>query len=61
MLHTIKSGDYVNIEIDVLAKYVEKLLNFYSYVKNTKTNDIFDPKFTKHLKIAIGEPTIMKH
>ena len=36
MLHTIKSGDYVNIEIDVLAKYVEKLLNFYSYVKNTK-------------------------
>lgn len=26
MLHTIKLGDYVNIEVDILAKYVEKLL-----------------------------------
>jgi len=25
-LHTIKLGDYVNIEVDILAKYVEKLL-----------------------------------
>ena len=26
MLHTIKVGDVVNVEIDILAKYVEKLL-----------------------------------
>ncbi|MBI2617000.1 riboflavin synthase [Candidatus Gottesmanbacteria bacterium] len=26
MLHTIKAGDAVNVEIDILAKYVEKLL-----------------------------------
>jgi len=27
MLHTIKLGDYVNIEVDILAKYLEKLIN----------------------------------
>ena len=26
MLHTIKSGDYVNIEVDILTKYLEKLI-----------------------------------
>ena len=26
MLHTIKTGDVVNVEVDILAKYVEKLL-----------------------------------
>jgi len=26
MLQTIKLGDYVNVEVDILAKYVEKLL-----------------------------------
>lgn len=26
MLHTIKSGDFVNIEVDILAKYLERLL-----------------------------------
>ncbi len=26
MLHKIKDGDYVNIEVDILAKYLEKLL-----------------------------------
>lgn len=26
MLHTIKLGDYVNIEVDILAKYLEKLM-----------------------------------
>ena len=26
MLHTIKSGNYVNIEVDILAKYLEKLI-----------------------------------
>lgn len=26
MLHTIKVGDFVNVEVDILAKYVEKLL-----------------------------------
>lgn len=26
MLHTIKLGDYANIEVDILAKYVEKLM-----------------------------------
>jgi len=26
MLHTIKLGDYVNIEVDILAKYLEKLI-----------------------------------
>jgi len=26
MLRTIKAGDYVNIEVDVLAKYIEKLI-----------------------------------
>ncbi len=26
-LHIIKVGDFVNIEVDILAKYVEKLLN----------------------------------
>ncbi|MBI3109786.1 riboflavin synthase [Candidatus Daviesbacteria bacterium] len=26
MLHTIKTGDFINIEVDVLAKYVENLL-----------------------------------
>ncbi len=26
MLHTIKAGDVVNVEVDILAKYVEKLL-----------------------------------
>ncbi|OGG20721.1 riboflavin synthase subunit alpha [Candidatus Gottesmanbacteria bacterium RIFCSPHIGHO2_02_FULL_40_13] len=26
MLYTIKSGDYVNIEVDILAKYLEKLI-----------------------------------
>lgn len=26
MFHTIKSGDYVNIEVDILAKYLEKLI-----------------------------------
>lgn len=26
MLHTIKLGNYVNIEVDILAKYAEKLL-----------------------------------
>lgn len=26
MLNTIKTGDYVNIEVDILAKYVEKLI-----------------------------------
>lgn len=25
MLHTIKTGDFVNIEVDILAKYVERL------------------------------------
>lgn len=25
MLHTIKSGDYTNIEVDILAKYLERL------------------------------------
>lgn len=27
MLHTLKLGDFVNIEVDILAKYVERLLN----------------------------------
>ncbi len=27
MLHTVKKGDSVNIEVDVLAKYLEKLVN----------------------------------
>ncbi len=26
MLHTIKSGDHVNVEVDILAKYLEKLI-----------------------------------
>lgn len=26
MLHSIKIGDYVNIEVDILAKYVERLM-----------------------------------
>lgn len=26
MLHTIKPGDFVNIEVDILAKYLEKLI-----------------------------------
>lgn len=26
MLHTVKLGDYANIEVDILAKYVEKLM-----------------------------------
>lgn len=26
MLHTIKTGDYFNIEVDILAKYLEKLI-----------------------------------
>ncbi len=26
MLHTIKVGDFVNIEVDILAKYLEKLI-----------------------------------
>lgn len=26
MLHTIKTGDFLNVEVDVLAKYIEKLL-----------------------------------
>lgn len=26
MLHTIKTGDFVNIEVDILAKYIERLL-----------------------------------
>lgn len=26
VLHTIKVGDFVNVEVDILAKYVEKLL-----------------------------------
>lgn len=26
MLHTVKVGDFVNVEVDILAKYVEKLL-----------------------------------
>jgi len=26
MLHTVKKGDFVNIEVDVLAKYVERLI-----------------------------------
>jgi len=26
MLHTIKVGDFVNVEVDILAKYIEKLL-----------------------------------
>ncbi|MBI5614555.1 riboflavin synthase [Candidatus Gottesmanbacteria bacterium] len=29
MLHTINAGDAVNIEVDVLAKYVEKLISPY--------------------------------
>lgn len=27
MLHTIKSGDYVNIEVDILAKYLGRILS----------------------------------
>lgn len=27
MLNTIKTGDYVNIEVDILGKYIERLLN----------------------------------
>lgn len=30
MLHTAKSGTHVNIEVDVLAKYVEKMVRSYS-------------------------------
>lgn len=27
MLHTLNPGDFVNIEVDILAKYVERILN----------------------------------
>lgn len=27
MLHTLNPGDFVNIEVDVLAKYIERILN----------------------------------
>ena len=34
MLHTVKVGDVINVEVDVLAKYVEKLISPYKQPTN---------------------------
>ncbi len=39
-LHKLKSGDFVNIEVDILAKYVEKFLS-------TGDNKVLDENFLK--------------
>ena len=37
MLHTIKSGDYVNIEVDILAKYLGRIQQFESAAQRAVT------------------------
>ncbi|OGJ15692.1 MAG: riboflavin synthase subunit alpha [Candidatus Pacebacteria bacterium RIFCSPHIGHO2_01_FULL_46_16] len=34
MLHTASIGDYVNLEVDILAKYVEKMIAHFTTKKN---------------------------
>lgn len=43
-LNNLKSGDFVNIEVDILAKYVEKIL---STDNNTNGNTTLDENFLK--------------
>lgn len=42
-LNYLKAGDFVNIEVDILAKYVEKILS----TSNNKTVDTIDVDFLK--------------
>lgn len=42
-LDRLKTGDFVNIEVDILAKYVEKVLS----TSNNKTVDTIDVNFLK--------------
>lgn len=42
-LDSLKTGDFVNIEVDILAKYVEKVLS----TSNNKTVDTIDVNFLK--------------
>ncbi len=38
VFHTLKSGDVVNLEVDVIARYLERMLSVSSHLEGSKSN-----------------------